>query len=73
MVTEEEKKQILKNEERLWDLAALTTAPTIYNLLKDSMPLDFSALEFVSKEAYDLADALILERRKRLTQEIKKS
>lgn len=64
-------KQLLKNEERLWDLAALTIAPTIYHVFKDRLPLDRSGLDFVSIEAYDLADALMAERRKRLAEPVK--
>lgn len=70
VITEDEKKQFLKNEERLWDLAALTISPTIYQCLKDRLPLDKSGLDFVAIESYDLADALMAERRKRLAEPV---
>lgn len=72
VITEEERKQILKNEERIWDMAAMTIAPTIYQGEVQKMDqlgfdLDFSLFyKFAAQEAYNLADALILERRKRL-------
>lgn len=62
MVTKEEQKQILKNEERLWDMAAITIAPTLIGNLY------FNAIRHdeIAKISFDMADALILERRKRL-------
>lgn len=62
IITEEERRQILKNEEKLWDLAAITIAPTLIGNLYFNEHTDKS----IAKAAYDLADALILERRRRL-------
>lgn len=60
MITEDEKRQFLKNEEKLWDMAAITAAPTLAGLTPAA------DLELIAVEAYDLADALMAERRKRL-------
>jgi hypothetical protein len=60
MITEEEKRAFARNEEKLWDMAALTVAPTILQLNEDELSCDIARL------SYDVADALILERRKRL-------
>lgn len=69
MITEDEKKQILKNEERLWDMAAITAAPTILQLFM-TIPkfgtLTQAMIDRSAEEAFDLADALIKERRRRL-------
>lgn len=65
-LTEEEKKQFAKNEEKLWDMAAITAAPTIYQYLAGPSPHRLISIEIVADLSYDIADALMLERRKRL-------
>ena len=55
--------QFLKNQEKLWDLAAITAAPTIYQ-----MGTTFEKSAYL---AYDLADALMTERRMRFLREVK--
>lgn len=69
MITEDEKKQFLKNEERLWDLAAITAAPTLLQLfvtIPKYSVITQHMLDRASEEAYALADALMKERRIRL-------
>lgn len=69
MLTEEEKKQFAKNEEKLWDMAAITAAPTLYQMACNSIISTEEAKDVMPSIAtisYALADALILERRKRL-------
>ncbi len=73
MANEDEIKQFLKNEEKLWDMAALTIAPTVYQLLQHPTSL-FNCpglAEDVAIESYRLADALMAERRKRLAEPAK--
>lgn len=60
-LSEEETRQFLKNEERLWDLAAITAASSICAIQPDM------TLEEVSEQSYDLADALMAERRRRFS------
>lgn len=71
VLSELEKRQIEKNEERLWDLAALTAAPSLFQSLMQADNSEVlggqSVGAWVAKQSYDLADALIRERRKRLT------
>lgn len=67
MTKEEALAQFLKNEEKLWDLAALTAAPTMYQFIREipsGSKLD--DMEWACSDAYDLADALMKERRRRL-------
>jgi hypothetical protein len=65
MITEDEKRQFLRNEEKLWDMAALTISSSLANHLVDHSK--------IVKEAYDLADALMAERRKRLAEPVAKT
>lgn len=57
----QEIKRFKQNEERLWDLAAMTAAPTIMQLFAKKLTLDQ-----VAKLSYDLADSLMKERKNRL-------
>ena len=65
-ITKEEKQQFLKNEEKLWDLAAITAASSIYQTLAGPSPHQLVSLDIVASVSYDIADALMIERRKRL-------
>jgi len=72
LVTEDEIRKFIQNEEKLWDMAALTAAPTLFVYHAEN---GFEGLkgkdtpgELVARESYNLADALIKERKKRLTQ-----
>jgi len=73
MSKEEEKllyEQFLKNQEKLWDLAAITAAPTLLQLYEGKdVPED--VFKLVANEAYELAEALMAERRMRFLKEIK--
>jgi len=69
-ITEEEKQRFLKNEEKLWDLAALTSAPTALQII--AVKNVIFTYEQVAAASYDLADALMAERRKRLTKDLPK-
>ena len=67
-ITEDEKKAFAHNEEKLWDLAAITAAPTLFQWFigLDIEDMNDFNVTTVTRISYDLADALILERRKRL-------
>lgn len=66
-VTEEEKKAFEKNEERLWDMTALTVSSAIASHYDPIFIDQGSTIKpLIAKISYDLADVLILERRKRL-------
>lgn len=61
---EEAAKQFLKNEERLWDMAAMTICSSLVN----SQPFHFQfEKEIIAEISYNLADVLMAERRKRLS------
>lgn len=59
-LTEDEAKQFLKNEERLWDMAALTIASALVGSGIEGSEEDIAVV------AYSYSDALMKERRKRL-------
>ena len=66
MITEEEKRAFAKKEEKFWDLAALTSISNIYLAIWADEGSREGKYKYAAKEAYDLADALMIERRKRL-------
>lgn len=68
VATEEELKKLATNEERLWDMAAITAAPTLLGFFIDlsgTVPVQQSQIDKAAEEAYELADALLAERRRR--------
>lgn len=75
---EKEVQQFLKNEEKLWDLAAITAAPTILHAIleyryekKSTNMTEESIVNRAVRRAYDLADALIAERKRRFLKDPK--
>jgi hypothetical protein len=59
----DEQKQFLKNEEKLWDLAAITIASSLVNHYGD--------YDLIAVKAYTLAEHLMAERRRRLAEPVK--